>query len=246
MIDLKGEESETTGGDGSEAHAEGVGGALEGAGRGGGRAAHGGVAGGHGGSGAVGGRGGHGGGGHGRGSRGGANGGRRVGADAGGERGGLGVGLAVALEGGLADAVGDAVDLCGGSVVSCGFLVEAGSQSTRTGKVSGGAGRLAQALKGRGLELGGVGTALAVEVGQGAVGGGDGVGEARQLFIVSVNCTNREFVKESTYSARGDVGELVELGSGKADGGRDGDGDELHVDECWCLVVVVGYEKCRW
>ena len=246
MIDLKGEESETTGGDGSEAHAEGVGGALEGAGRGGGRAAHGGVAGGHGGSGAVGGRGGHGGGGHGRGSRGGANGGRRVGADAGGERGGLGVGLAVALEGGLADAVGDAVDLCRRNLVSCGFFVEASLQSTRTGKVGGGAGRLAQALKGRGLELGGVGAALAVEVGQGAVGGGDGVGEARQLFIVSVNCTNREFVKESTYSARGDVGELVELGSGKADGGRDGDGDELHVDECWCLVVVVGYEKCRW
>ena len=182
MIDLKGEESETTGGDGSEAHAEGVGGALEGAGRGGGRAAHGGVAGGHGGSGAVGGRGGHGGGGHGRGSRGGANGGRRVGADAGGERGGLGVGLAVALKGGLADAVGDAVDLCGGSVVSCGFLVEAGSQSTRTGKVSGGAGRLAQACEGRGLELGGVGAALAVEIGQGAVGGGDGGGEARKLF----------------------------------------------------------------
>jgi hypothetical protein len=50
-----------------------------------------------------------------------------------------------------------------------------------------------------------------------------------------------------TYSALGDVGKLVELSSGKADGGRDGDGDELHVDECGCLVVVVvGYENCRW
>jgi hypothetical protein len=37
-----------------------------------------------------------------------------------------------------------------------------------------------------------------------------------------------------TYSALGDVGELVELSSGEADSGRDGDGDELHVDECWC------------
>jgi hypothetical protein len=108
-----------------------------------------------------------------------------------------------------------------------------GSKSTRTGKVGGGAGGLAQALKGRGLELGGVGAALAVEVGQGAVGGGDGVGEARQLFEMSVNCTNGDFIRESTYSARGDVGELVELSSGKADGGRDGDGDELHVDEWW-------------
>jgi hypothetical protein len=139
----------------------------------------------------------------------------------------------VALKGGLADAVGDAIDLCGGNVVSCGFLMEVGLQSTRTGKVGGGAGGLAQALKGRGLELGGVGAALAVEVGQGAVGGGDGVGEARQLFDMSVNCTNGDFIRESTYSARGDVGELVELSSGKADGGRDGDGDELHVDEWW-------------
>jgi hypothetical protein len=55
-------------------------------------------------------------------------------------------------------------------------------RSRRTGKVGGGAVRLAQALEGRGLELCGVGTALAVEVGQGAVGGGDGGGEARQLF----------------------------------------------------------------
>ena len=116
----------------------------------------------------------------------------------------------------------------------------------RTGKVAGGALAGADALKSVLLDELGVLAALAVEVGQGAVGGGDGVGEARQLFIVSVNCTNREFVKESTYSARGDVGELVELGSGKADGGRDGDGDELHVDECWCLVVAVEYEKCRW
>jgi hypothetical protein len=37
-----------------------------------------------------------------------------------------------------------------------------------------------------------------------------------------------------TYSALRDVGKLVELSSGKADGGRDGDGDELHVDECGC------------
>ena len=54
--------------------------------------------------------------------------------------------------------------------------------SKRTGEVSGGAGGLAQAREGSSLELGGVGAALAVEVGQGAVGGGDGGGEARKLF----------------------------------------------------------------
>ena len=112
-IDLKGEESDTTGSDGCEAHAEGVGRALEGAGR----AAHGGVTGGHGGAAAVGGRGAHrGGGGHGgRGGRGG-DGGRGVGADTAGERWGLLVLLTVALKSRLADAVGDAVDLCRGMV----------------------------------------------------------------------------------------------------------------------------------
>jgi len=96
----------------------------------------------------------------------------------------------VALKGGLADAVGDAVDLCGKNAVSWGSILGLDFRSKRTGKVSGGAGRLAQALKGRGLELGGVGAALAVEVGQGAVGGGDGVGEAGKLFRMSETLFN--------------------------------------------------------
>jgi hypothetical protein len=104
----------------------------------------------------------------------------------------------------------------------------------RTGKVGGGAVRLAQALESRGLELLCVWAALAVEVGQGAVGGGDGAGEARKLFVVSVGCSMHDIIGALTYSALGDVGELVELSSGEADSGRDGDGDELHVDECWC------------
>jgi hypothetical protein len=117
-INLKGEESDTTDGDGSEAHAEGVGGALEGGGRGGGRAAAGGVAGGHGGAAAVGGGGGHGG----LGGGGGANARGGVGADAGGEGGGLLVLLAVRLESGLADAVGDAVDLWRKALLDVGFF----------------------------------------------------------------------------------------------------------------------------
>jgi hypothetical protein len=52
---------------------------------------------------------------------------------------------------------------------------------------------------------------------------------------VSVICAIEDVIDKSTYCARGDVGKLVELSGGKADGGRDGDGDELHVDECWCL-----------
>ena len=40
-----------------------------------------------------------------------------------------------------------------------------------------------------------------------------------------------DVIDRLTYCARGDVGKLVELSSGKADGGRDGDGDELHGDE---------------
>jgi hypothetical protein len=63
---------------------------------------------------------------------------------------------------------------------------------------------------------------------------------------VSNLCNGGSTINEWTYCARRDVGKLVELSSGKADGGRDGDGDELHVDECWCLVVEVGYENCRW
>lgn len=117
-INLKGEESDTTDSDGSEAHAEGIGGALEGSGRGGGRAAAGGVAGGHGRAAAVGGGGGHGG----LGGCGGANAGGGVGADAGGEGGGLLVLLAVGLEGGLADAVGDAVDLWRKTLLAVGFF----------------------------------------------------------------------------------------------------------------------------
>jgi hypothetical protein len=52
---------------------------------------------------------------------------------------------------------------------------------------------------------------------------------------VSVIRAIEDVIDRLTYCARGDVGKLVELSSGKADGGRDGDGDELHVDECWCL-----------
>lgn len=45
------------------------------------------------------------------------------------------------------------------------------------------------------------------------------------------NCTGHAIARRLTYSALRNVGELVELGSGKTDGGRDGDGDELHGDE---------------
>lgn len=53
--------------------------------------------------------------------------------------------------------------------------------SKRTGKVAGGALAAAEALEGGFLDLLAVLAALAVEVGKGAVGLGDGAGEALEL-----------------------------------------------------------------
>jgi hypothetical protein len=87
------------------------------------------------------------------------------------------------------------------------------AQGKRTGEVAGGAGAGAQALEGGlGDELGLL-AALAVEVGQGAVGLHDGAGEALE-------------------GALGHIGEQLELSSSKTDDGGESEGDELHVDGC--------------
>lgn len=81
----------------------------------------------------------------------------------------------------------------------------------RTGEVGGGALAGAEALEGGLLDEFGLLAALAVEVGQGAVGLHDGAGEALK-------------------SALGHFAEHLELGSSKADNGGGGEGEKLHVD----------------
>lgn len=103
--------------------------------------------------------------------------------------------------------------------LSCGEVL-IGRQ--RTGKVAGGALAGAEALEGGLLDELGVLAALAVEVGQGAVGLHDSAGEALE-------------------SALRDFAEHLKLGSSKTDNGRNSEGEKLHVDGfdvVWCGVVV--------
>jgi len=89
-----------------------------------------------------------------------------------------------------------------------------------TGKVAGGALAGAEALKSGLLDELGVLAALAVEVGQGAVGLHDGASEALE-------------------SALGHFAEHLKLGSSETDNGRDSEGEKLHVDDGVDVVVVV-------